>query len=110
MKYKGIEVNSNNIKSFIEGNILFQVDKKLNLLPLYKKEQVLWRMSVCKDTCMKEKKCKMCGCDVPERMYVDKPYESRKCDYPDFMKKIEWNEYKLQNNIVIDEQFISQIS
>ncbi len=103
MKYKGEKITSDNVKSFFEGNILFYSDKLFSVLPAYKKEQVIYRAYVCKDTCLIEKKCKACGCDVPERFYVDKKYEKRKCTFQDFMSKKEWSEFKITKKINIDE-------
>ena len=99
MLYKGEKITSKNIKSFVSGTILYQLDRGFDILPKYKKEQVLYRLQVCKDTCLVTGECKRCGCSVPERMYIDKPYETRKCDFPDFMDKDNWKKYKMQNKI-----------
>ena len=46
------KINLQNIYSFFEGNLRMLGDR-YNRLPNYQKEQVLYRIEVCKDTCMK---------------------------------------------------------
>lgn len=109
MKYKGESITANKIKSFIQGHSLYQLDKRFNILSEHKKEQVFYRMFLCKDTCLKEGKCKSCGCDTPERFYIDKEYETRQCIFPDFMGKDIWEQFKKINQIDVNN-IISEIS
>lgn len=93
------EVNLKNILQFFEGNINILGDN-FNLLPRYKREQVLWRMSICKDDCVIKGRCIYCGCSVPGKLYVEKSCNMGN-RFPDMMEQLEWEEYKKQNNIVI---------
>lgn len=102
LTHKGEKITLNKISSFFEGNLKYLYDKLIGLEDL-RREQVFYRMYSCKDTCLKRGECIKCFCDVPERFYVDKPYESRKCNFPDFMEQEEWTKYKLSNQIDIDE-------
>ena len=91
------EITLKNVLSFIEGNIKFQLDK-LDVLPKYYKEQVVWRMSFCKDSCLIEGKCEYCGCDAEKKLYVEESCNKGE-KFPDLMTKEEWEEYKKENNI-----------
>jgi hypothetical protein len=93
------EINLKNILQFIQGNANMLGDK-FNLLPKYKKEQVTWRLDFCRNDCVKEGKCKFCGCSVPGKLYVDQSCNGGK-RFPDMMNENDWNEYKKLKNIVI---------
>lgn len=71
-----------------------------HLLPHHEKEQVLWRMEICKDDCMKDGYCKYCGCDVPGKLYVNDSCNGGE-RFPDLMTKSEWEQYKQDNNITV---------
>lgn len=86
------------IISFIEGNLKLAGDK-INVISTTQKEQVLYRMEVCKDTCMKKGKCENCGCSVPGRLYSTLTCDIKK--FPNLMKKEDWNKYKKSNNIIV---------
>jgi hypothetical protein len=94
------EINKKNVLAFIEGNLKMLGDR-INLLPDFKKEQVIWRYNICKDDCVVNKKCKYCGCSVPGKLYVDKSC-NRGERFPDMMTSEEWKNYKEQNGISID--------
>jgi hypothetical protein len=85
---------------FIEGNLKMLGDE-FNLLPDYQKEQVLYRLEICKNDCVKSGSCKYCGCSVPGKLYV-----SESCNngarFPNMMDENEWSEYKEENNIKIE--------
>jgi hypothetical protein len=71
-----------------------------HLLPHHEKEQVLWRMEICKDDCVKNGYCKYCGCDVPGKLYVnDSCNEGER--FPNLMTKAQWEQYKQDNNITV---------
>ena len=87
------------VLQFIEGNLKMLGDK-LNLLPIYEKEQVLYRSEICKNDCMKKGKCIYCGCSVPGKLYVKKSCNKGK-RFPDMMSVEDWNKFKIDNNITI---------
>lgn len=74
-------------------------------LPQYKKEQVLYRASFCKDTCLKEGKCKECSCSVPGKLYSTRSCNEGKL-FPNLMSLDDWEEFKIKNNIEIDESIL----
>jgi hypothetical protein len=91
-----------NLKAYIEGNTRYILDKLNNdhisafvgVTPLIR-EQIAYRMDVCKDSC--PTKCKHCGCNTPGKFFVDKSCGGGK--YPDIMSEEAWAEYKKKNNI-----------
>lgn len=99
MKHK---INLTNIKAFIQGNYRLIVDnmnpsfvpKFMGLEP-YKREQIAYRMEVCKDSC--KTTCQSCGCSTPGKFFVDKQCGGNK--YPDLMNEENWNKFKKENNI-----------
>jgi hypothetical protein len=94
------EITFKNILQFIEGNVN-KITDDLKLYPKWKKEQVIWRLSLCKDDCLKIGKCKYCGCSTPGKLYVNK--SCNKGDrFPDMMNEEEWNEFKIKNNLIIN--------
>jgi hypothetical protein len=94
------EINLKNISQFIEGNVNMLSDR-FNLLPNHKREQVSWRLEVCKDDCVIEGICKYCGCSVPGKLYVDKSCNNGK-RFPDMMDEIEWEDFRKKNNLTIN--------
>ncbi len=90
---------SKKVYDFFEGNMRMLGDRIFKL-PRHQKEQVLYRASICKDTCMKKGKCEVCGCSVPGKLY-----SSRSCNkgklFPDMMSAYEWAVYKKENKIRI---------
>jgi len=91
--------------SFIEGNLQMLGDA-FNLLPKYKKEQVLYRSEICKDTCLKEGKCEVCSCSVPGKLYSTVSC-NRGEKFPDLMSLDKWEQYKKDNNIFIKDEIIN---
>jgi len=70
-------------------------------LPEHEREQVAYRVGICKDDCVKEGKCKYCGCKLPGKFY------SRfSCNgderFPGIMTKKRWEDYKLENDIEVN--------
>jgi hypothetical protein len=94
------EINLKNILQFAEGNVNMFIDK-LNLLPKHKREQVMWRLEICKDDCVIKGRCKYCGCSVPGKLYVDRSCNSGE-RFPDMMEELEWEEFKKNNNLTIN--------
>jgi len=83
---------------FFEGNFKMLGDH-LGLLPSHTQEQVLYRMSVCKD-CMEAGACAHCGCSVPGKLYVNTSCNGGE-RFPDMMNHEEWEAYKSENSIQI---------
>jgi hypothetical protein len=87
--------NSDNIKSFIEGNSLYFWDKWLGVSP-HIKEQVKFRLNNCKNDCVPAGKCIKCGCPTRRKVFATKS-----CNYnrhPDLMNAEDWEKYKKKNN------------
>lgn len=84
------------IFQFIEGNLKLLGDK-FDLLSEHQKEQVLYRLEICKNDCLVEKKCLYCGCSFPGKLYVKKSCNNNE-RFPDMMNSIEWDKYKEEQN------------
>lgn len=95
-----MKITLSNISSFIEGNLKYYANKLFNS-PEYIKEQVYYRLNLCKDDCLIENKCKYCTC--PPRK---KSWATTSCNkgerFPDLLNKPDWEEYKKTNNIKIE--------
>ncbi len=87
----------NKIYHYLQGNIrLFY--EQYNLLPTHLKEQVNYRASICKESCLQYGKCQRCGCDLPGKFYVTESC-NRGEKFPDLMSEEEWSIYKKENDI-----------
>lgn len=95
------KITVKNILSYIEGNMNYWLNL-YDLYPEHKKEQVMWRLQICKMDCVKEGQCQYCGCPPQKKAFVDES-----CNhgdrFPDMMDKEEWELYKKEKNIQIDE-------
>lgn len=91
-----MKVTIKNIKDYLEGNSNLLLDK-LNLQPEWYKEQIAYRMLICRD-CLSKGKCKECGCDVPGKLYVAKSCNKGE-RFPDLMSEQEWIIFKHKNGI-----------
>ena len=87
------------VLQFIEGNTKMLGDV-FNLIPEHQREQVLYRMDICKDDCVPQGRCIKCGCSVPGKLYVSKSCNNGE-RFPDMMDEKEWNVFKQINNITI---------
>ena len=88
------EITLSNIYNFIEGNTRLFTK---SIQPEHIKQQIPYRMLLCKDDCAKEGHCIKCGCDYPGRVYTS---ESCNLDrFPNLMSRIEWEEFKIKNEI-----------
>ena len=96
MKIKDI-FNIKNISHFIEGYSKYFYDNLVGL-PDYIREQIVYRLFLCKDDCVPNKKCKYCGCNPTKKVFV-----STSCNngerFPDLMNKEDWEKFKEKNNI-----------
>jgi hypothetical protein len=91
----------NKILQFVEGNLNMFGDK-FDLFPEHKKEQLLYRLDICKNDCVIEGKCIYCGCSVPGKLYVSTSCNSGE-RFPNMMESEEWEKYKIENNIIIQK-------
>ena len=94
MKVEDITIG--NIKSFIQGHSRFYLDK-ISLLPTFKKEQVFYRIYICRDTCIPFKKCEVCKCPAIKKSYADASCNLEK--FPNLMGQVEWEKYKVEHNL-----------
>lgn len=94
--------NKKNILSFIEGYSKYYYNEVIGLPP-HILEQVLWRMSICKDDCIPNNKCEYCGCNAEKKLFViESCNEGEK--FPDLMNIKDWEEYKKVNKIKIENE------
>tara|TARA_B100001287_G_scaffold276542_1_gene287804 strand:+ start:626 stop:937 length:312 start_codon:yes stop_codon:yes gene_type:complete len=94
------KITLKNIYSFFEGN-LRMIGDKFNTLPRYKKEQIMYRVNLCKDSCLPLGKCPECGCSLPGKWYASKSCNKGK-KFPDMMDKEEWVNFKFKNGLKFD--------
>jgi hypothetical protein len=96
-----IKITLKNVKSFIRGHYNLYLDK-LGMYPRHKQEQILYRISLCSD-CVSNEGCKYCGC-APNK----KVYDNKSCNdgerFPDMLNEVEWNKFKIDNKITVDEK------
>lgn len=90
-----------NIKDYISGNIRM-LGAKFNLLAEHVQEQIIYRNEICKDTCGRGKACQECGCSYPGKLYVYKSCNDGK-KFPDIMEINEWEKFKKEKNITIED-------
>lgn len=88
------EITAQNIYNFIEGNTRLFTK---SIQPDHIKQQIAYRMLLCKDDCAKEGRCIKCGCDYPGRIYTTESCNTDR--FPDFMSRIDWEEFKKDKNI-----------
>lgn len=74
------------------------------LLPTYKKEQIVWRISILENheqgaLCLRNDECP-CFCKTSEVILADAPCDQH-C-FPEMMNNNEWSLYKYRNGIQID--------
>lgn len=91
------EITLKNIRAFIVGNVNYYINK-MNLLPQYKVEQVLYRLDKCKNDCVVTGKCMHCGCPTQRKVFAPETCNNN-IRFPDFMDENKWYEYKKQKKI-----------
>lgn len=89
-------------KELIAANLDYYKDKFFGM-PIYLKEQVLYRLEQCKDDCAVTGKCKECGCPVKRKAWAHTSCNHGE-RFPDLMDIIEWEQYKINNNITIKNE------
>lgn len=99
MEEKKPKITFDNIIQFFQGNIR-QLGDSFGRLPKYKKEQVLYRMQVCEESCLPLGKCPECGCTLPGKWYSNKSCNGGK-KFPDMMNQEDWTNFKFKNNIKV---------
>lgn len=90
------KITLNNIQSFLEGYknmFLLQLGTK----PIWFKEQVAYRMSICANDCMITKKCIKCGCSVPGKLMTEQSCNTDR--FPNIMNEEDWIKFKKDNKI-----------
>lgn len=94
------KITLSNILSFARGHSHLML-RKLGMQPQFKKEQIAYRLSVCADDCVKTGKCKHCGCPAFKKMHD--PVTCGGGRYPSMMSPLDWEKYKKDNNIIIND-------
>lgn len=95
MKLKDI-FNIKNVSNFVEGNAKYFYDKLIGL-PQHKREQVAYRLNICKNDCVPTGKCVKCGCPTEKKLHVDESCNTNR--FPDMMNEEDWNKFKEENKI-----------
>ena len=54
-------------------------------------------MLLCSKDCAITKQCIKCGCDYPGRVYTTESCNKER--FPDFLSKVDWELYKIDNKI-----------
>ena len=88
------EITVQNIYNFIEGNTRLFTK---SIQPDHIKQQIAYRMLLCSKDCAITKQCVKCGCDYPGRVYTTESCNKER--FPDFMSKVDWELFKINNNI-----------
>mgnify|MGYP003491933294 CR=1 FL=1 len=88
------EITVQNIYNFIEGNTRLFTK---SIQPQHIKEQIAYRLLKCSNDCAKKGECIVCGCNFPDRSYSSKSCNTDR--FPDFMSKVDWESYKINNKI-----------
>ncbi len=60
------KITLSNIKSFLGANFSYYADK-LGWYPIYKGEQILYRMEQCKNDCIPTNLCIICNCPTKKK-------------------------------------------
>lgn len=95
------EITLKNILSYLEGQGKYYLNEIVEAPP-YIKEQIVWRLSLCVDDCLKDNKCKYCGCPPRKKAWVNESCNNNE-RFPDLMDKISWENFKILNEITIDK-------
>jgi hypothetical protein len=95
MKLKDI-FDIKNVSNFIEGHAKYIYDRIIGL-PKHQQEQMLWRLSICKDDCLVTGECIICKCPPEKKATTISSCNPER--FPDMMDEEQWNEYKEVNNI-----------
>lgn len=89
-----------NIRDFTEGNLKYYFNK-VDGLPAHIVEQVNYRYSLCKDSCLVDNECEVCGCNATKKAFVKESCNGGN-KFPDLMGLDEWNKFK-EDNLIEDD-------
>jgi len=90
------KITRSNIYNYLDGNGKMILDK-LGLSQPHIKEQVAYRLLVCKDDCVVNGRCKKCTCPLPDRAF-----STASCNtdlFPNLMNEKDWIIFKQANGI-----------
>jgi len=96
-----MEITFRNILQYFEGNTK-QILDKFNLLSPHLKEQVSWRLNICKLDCVQNGKCVYCSCSLPGKAFTVKSCNKGE-RFPDLMSAEDWDKYKTTHKLNIDD-------
>lgn len=85
-----------NVKSFLQAHKNMFLDK-FSWFPKHKKEQVMYRLVVCKDDCVPQGKCIRCGCPPEKKAFAELSCNLER--FPNMMDLDEWEEFKMEHDI-----------
>lgn len=91
------KITIKDIYNYIDGNGR-KILSELGFSEKHIEEQVAYRLLKCKDTCVPNKKCKHCGCPLPNRAFGSTSCNNGEI-FPDLMSEKDWNKFKKDNNI-----------
>tara|TARA_R110000796_G_scaffold236214_1_gene355434 strand:+ start:7932 stop:8222 length:291 start_codon:yes stop_codon:yes gene_type:complete len=93
------DITAKNVLSFIKGNFLYYKDALFGR-PKYIKEQILYRLNLCKDDCLIDDACIYCECPPRKKSHMVESCNNG-LRFPNLMEEQEWIKYKEENDIKI---------
>lgn len=96
-------ISLDKVQSFIQGNYGYYKDKLFGNTPGYIKQQVLYRLHVCKDDCLVNNSCVYCGCPPKKKSWAKGSCNNNE-RFPALMNKDDWKQFKKDNNIIIKDE------
>lgn len=91
------KITSKNIFNYIQGNARL-IASEFGFESEHMKEQVAYRMLICKKSCSVNGACEHCGCDLPGRFFTTDSCNNGE-KFPDLMNAEDWNKFKIENGI-----------
>ena len=92
----------NNIKNFVQGTWnKFKQDSYFLSLPVHIQEQAIYRATLCIE-CYMSSECLVCGCTSPQLFYAPAKEDANE-KWKAMLNEPEWNKFKEENNININE-------
>lgn len=91
-----------NVRSFIQGYSRYYYDNIFGLAE-HIKQQVIYRLYTCKDSCLKQTeedkigRCEECKCPTIQKAYATKSCNLEK--FPDLMDRKSWESFMEEKNI-----------
>lgn len=90
-------VTPKNVRDYIVGNFNY-FKNKVFPSPPYIKEQIAYRLFLCKDDCVPNRACKYCGCPPKKKVWLKDSCNKNERFGP-LLDKEEWTKFKKENNI-----------